>query len=168
MGGHGPDAEKLSVPHCGLCPNLGTPLGLLSRGVELFLNDAVEPLARKIDRQPRRGTDVETDYVLRLVCRNDDEAKLRVLLMHQIPALPITLHAPHSEDLNSGGKVEVRATLVSSEWQNAMLEDIVQRLGRTRRLSCELGARNPGLGMNGPAYSSGQTRVGPELFILLL
>lgn len=43
-------------------------------------------------------------------------------------ALPITLHALHSEDLNSSGKVEVRATLVSAERQNAMLEDIVQRL----------------------------------------
>jgi len=49
--------------------------------------------------------------------------------MHQIHALPITLHALHSEDLNSSGKEEVRATLVSSERQNAMLEDIVQRFG---------------------------------------
>ena len=86
-------------------------------------------LARKIDRQPSRGTDMETQYVLRFVCRNDDEAKLRVLLMHHIHALPINLHAFYSEDLNSSGKVEVRATLVSSERQNAMLEDIVQRLG---------------------------------------
>lgn len=43
-------------------------------------------------------------------------------------ALPITLHALHSEDLNSSGKVEVRVTLVSAQRQNAMLEDIVQRL----------------------------------------
>lgn len=71
---------------------------------------------------------METRYVLRLVCRDDDEAKLRVLLMHLLDALPITLHALHSEDLSSGGKVEVRATLVSAERQNAMLEDIVQRL----------------------------------------
>jgi len=38
------------------------------------------------------------------------------------------LHALHSEDLNSSGKVEVRATLVSAERQNVMLEEIVQRL----------------------------------------
>jgi virulence factor MgtC-like protein len=40
----------------------------------------------------------------------------------------LTLHALHSGDLDSSGKVEVRATLVSAERQNAMLEDIVQRL----------------------------------------
>lgn len=92
-------------------------------------NVLFRPLARKIDGQPSRATDVETHYVLRLICRADDEAKLRVLLMHLLHALPITLHALHSEDLNSSGKVEVRAELVSSERQNAMLEDIVQRLG---------------------------------------
>jgi putative Mg2+ transporter-C (MgtC) family protein len=71
---------------------------------------------------------VESQYVLRFVCRGDDEAKLRVSLMHVLHALPITLHALSSEDLNSNGKVEVRATLVSSERQNAILEEIVQRL----------------------------------------
>ena len=90
-------------------------------------NVLFRPLARKID-QPNRATDVESQYVLRFVCSGDDEAKLRVLLMHLLHALPITLHALYSEDLNSSGKVEVRATLVSSERQNAVLEDIVQRL----------------------------------------
>lgn len=94
----------------------------------LGANVLFRPLARKIDRQPSRATDVETQYVLRLVCRSDDEAKLRVLLMHLLHALPITLHALHSEDLNSSGRVEVRATLANAERQNAMLEDIVQRL----------------------------------------
>ena len=48
--------------------------------------------------------------------------------MHILHALPLTLHALHSEDLDTSGKVEVRATLVSAERQNEMLEEIVQRL----------------------------------------
>jgi putative Mg2+ transporter-C (MgtC) family protein len=109
-------------------------LGFVREGVigavgVLGANVLLRPLARKIDRQPSPATEVETQYVLRLVCRGDDEAKLRVLLMHLLhDALPITLHALHSEDLNSSGKVEVRATLVSAERQNVMLEEIVQRL----------------------------------------
>lgn len=94
----------------------------------LGANVLFRPLARKIDRQPSRATDVESTYVLKLVCRSDDEAKVRVLLMHLLHGLPLTLHALHSEDLNTSGKVEVRATLVSAERQNAMLEEIVQRL----------------------------------------
>jgi putative Mg2+ transporter-C (MgtC) family protein len=94
----------------------------------LGANVLLRPLAKKIDRQPTRITDVETVYLLRLVGRSDDEAKIRVLLMHVLHALPMTLRALHSEDINSTGKVEVRATLVSAERRNAMLEDIVQRL----------------------------------------
>jgi putative Mg2+ transporter-C (MgtC) family protein len=94
----------------------------------LGANVLLRPLGRKIDRQPHLTSDVETHYTLRLVCRSDDEAKVRVLLMHLLHALPLNLHALHSEDLDSSGKVEVRATLVSTERQNAMLEDVVQRL----------------------------------------
>jgi putative Mg2+ transporter-C (MgtC) family protein len=94
----------------------------------LGANVLLRPLAKKIDRQPSRATDVETQYVLRLVCRSEDEAKIRVLLMHVLHALPMTLHALSSEDVNSSGKVEVRATLICAERRNAMLEDIVQRL----------------------------------------
>jgi putative Mg2+ transporter-C (MgtC) family protein len=94
----------------------------------LGANVLFRPLARKIDRHPSGASDVETKYVLKLVCRSDDEAKVRVLLMHLLHALPLTLHALHSEDLNTSGKVEVRATLVTAERQNAMLEEIVQRL----------------------------------------
>jgi putative Mg2+ transporter-C (MgtC) family protein len=91
-------------------------------------NVLLRPLARKIDRQPGQVIEEETEYVLRLTCRNEDEAKIRALLMTQLHALPLALRALHSRDENSGGKVEVRAILVSPERQNAMLENIVQRL----------------------------------------
>jgi len=61
--------------------------------------------------------------------------------MHLLHALPITLHALYSEDLNSSGKVEVRATLVSSERQNAILEDIVQRLSLESGISARRATR---------------------------
>jgi putative Mg2+ transporter-C (MgtC) family protein len=125
-------------------------LGFIWEGVigalgVLGANVLFRPLARKIDRQPSRASDVETKYVLKLVCRSDDEAKVRILLMHLLHALPLTLHALHSEDLNTSGKVEVRATLVSAERQNAMLEEIVQRLSVESGISAvswELGAQD--------------------------
>jgi putative Mg2+ transporter-C (MgtC) family protein len=76
----------------------------------LGANVLLRPLAKKIDGQPSRITDVETHYLLRLVCRSDDETKIRVLLMHVLHALPMTLRALHSEDINATGKVVVRAT----------------------------------------------------------
>jgi len=92
-------------------------------------NVLLRPLARKIGRQHSRAIEVETRYVLRFVCQSDHETQLRALAIHLLHAVPFSLHAVSSEDLNSSGKVEVRATLCSSARQNAMLEDIVQRLG---------------------------------------
>jgi putative Mg2+ transporter-C (MgtC) family protein len=101
---------------------------VISAVAVLGANVLLRPLAKKIDRQPRGPIDEETKYVLRLVCREDTEARVRVLLMHLLHALPLNLHALHSQDLDSGEKVEVKATLVSTERQNAMLENIVQQL----------------------------------------
>ena len=94
----------------------------------LGANVLFRPLARKIVRQPNYAADVETQYALRLVCLADDEAKIRVLLMHVLHPLPMTLHAIHSEKLNPTGKVEVRATLAGAKRQNATLEGVIQRL----------------------------------------
>jgi len=64
--------------------------------------------------------------------------------MHLLHDLPLTLHALRSADLDSGARVEVCATLVSPERQNAMLENIVQRLSVESGISAvswELGAQ---------------------------
>ena len=91
-------------------------------------NVLLRPLARKIDREPSHGSDVETEYTLRFTCRNEDEARMRALLMQLLHSLPLALRSLHSQDVDSGAKVEVKATLVSADRQNAMLENVVQRL----------------------------------------
>lgn len=94
----------------------------------LGANVLFRPLARRIDRHPSRASNADNRYLLRMLCRSDDETKVRVLLMQLLRALPITLRALRSENSNSDGKVEVRATLVSNKCHNGMLEDVVQRL----------------------------------------
>ncbi|MBV8052574.1 MAG: MgtC/SapB family protein [Acidobacteriaceae bacterium] len=92
------------------------------------VNLCLRPIARRIDARTSHASDAETVYVFRFTCRTEDEAKERGLLMHLLHGLPLALRALHSEDLESPGRVEVRATLISSERENAMLEKIVQRL----------------------------------------
>jgi len=106
-------------------------------------NVLLRPLARRIDRAPGHTIDEETCYTLWLTCRNEDEAKIRALLMTLLHTLPLALRSLHSEDVDSTGKVAVRATLISPERQNAMLENIVQRLSiepGITAVSWELGA----------------------------
>ncbi len=82
----------------------------------------------KIDRQPTSTNGSETLYLFRLTCRSDSEGHVRALLLHAVQALPMVLQALQSEDVDPTGKVEVRATLLSSGRQDALLEQIVGRL----------------------------------------
>jgi hypothetical protein len=78
--------------------------------------------------------------------------------------LPLTLNALHSEDLESPGKIEVRATLMSSERENAMLESMVQRLNLEPGITaCLLGSRataSPGLGVDPTDTTIGAATTG--------
>jgi uncharacterized membrane protein YhiD involved in acid resistance len=81
----------------------------------LLANFGLRPLARLIDRQPTESdTTTEVLYLLRLVCRSEGENHARALLLQMTQTLPITLQSLHSEDLNSTGKVEVRAITVTA------------------------------------------------------
>jgi hypothetical protein len=69
-----------------------------------------------------------------------------------------------SEDLESPGKIEVRATLMSSERENAMLESMVQRLSLEPGISACLWASrspaSPGLGVDRRILGLGRSQLG--------
>ena len=102
----------------------------------LLANFGLRPLARRIDRQPTESdTATELLYLLRLVCRSEGENHARALLLQMTQTLPITLQSLHSEDLNSTGKVEVRANFHSHGRQDAMLENVVGRMSLEPEIS---------------------------------
>jgi putative Mg2+ transporter-C (MgtC) family protein len=96
--------------------------------VVLSIHVFLRPLARLINLQPRDTADIETIYRFRLVCRSDDESRIRSLLLHMVNGLPLMLHSLHSEDMEDPAKVEVTAGLVSSERNDALMEQLVSRL----------------------------------------
>lgn len=74
-------------------------------------------------------------YLLRLVCRGEGENHARALLLQMTQTLPITLQSLHIEDLDSTGKVEVRANFHSHGRQDAMLESVVGRMNLEPEIS---------------------------------
>lgn len=95
----------------------------------LAANMLLRPIAKKIDRQPPAGKDeLETLYALRLTCRSDGEGHLRALLVRTVQILPVALRALHSEDIETTGKVEIRAVLLSGRRDDSALEQIIGRL----------------------------------------
>jgi putative Mg2+ transporter-C (MgtC) family protein len=94
----------------------------------VLTNLLLRPVARSIDRQPGPAAESDTGYEFRAVCRSADEAHVRALLLQALAGQAFTLRGLHSEDLNGGDRVEVRASLLTQTADQAQLEAAVSRL----------------------------------------
>jgi putative Mg2+ transporter-C (MgtC) family protein len=94
----------------------------------LIANVILRPLALKINRQPLQNTEVETHYTCSIVCRGEDEAHVRTLLLYGVNEAAMTLQALDSEDLNGVNKVRVEASLMMADRNDALLEQVISRL----------------------------------------
>lgn len=91
-------------------------------------NVLFRPLAAIIDRQPLAESEVDTHYVCTVICRGDDEAYVRGSLLRVLSNPAITLQALDSNDLEDTNKVRVRARLIISPRNDALLEQVVSTL----------------------------------------
>jgi putative Mg2+ transporter-C (MgtC) family protein len=91
-------------------------------------NVLLRPLVLKINHQPLQNTEVETHYNCSVVCRSEDEAHVRTLLLYGVNNAAMTRQALDSEDVNRTNKVHVRANLVMSDRNDALLEQVISRL----------------------------------------
>jgi putative Mg2+ transporter-C (MgtC) family protein len=85
-------------------------------------------VARRLDRRPGPTPEADTVYEFRAVCRSGDEAHIRALLLQALAGQAFTLRGLHSEDLDTGARVEVCASLVSQGADQPQLEAAVSRL----------------------------------------
>jgi putative Mg2+ transporter-C (MgtC) family protein len=86
---------------------------------------------RPIGKALNRGTgpaDTDITYLFRITARTDQEAHMRVLLLHSLGGQPLLLKSLRSDDVEHTGKVELQAILTSTGRQNLLLEQIVSRL----------------------------------------
>jgi putative Mg2+ transporter-C (MgtC) family protein len=94
----------------------------------LAIHLLLRPLAVRINRQPVDESDLETQYRVWLVCRGDDEAHIRALLLQSVASTALMLRGLHSVDLDGAARAEVSAELVGSGRNDALLEQLVSRL----------------------------------------
>jgi putative Mg2+ transporter-C (MgtC) family protein len=94
----------------------------------LAIHMFLRPLALRINRQPIDSTDIEIQYRVLLVCRSQDEAHIRALLLQSVAGAPLLLRGLHSEDEDDPARADVRADLVSIGRNDALLEQLVSRL----------------------------------------
>lgn len=98
---------------------------MIGAAVVAVANLVLRPVARRIDRQPVEGSEVETSYRFRAVCRHEQEAHVRALLLQSLAGY--RLLALSSSDLDAD-RVAVVADLVVEGRPDAALEQAVSRL----------------------------------------
>jgi putative Mg2+ transporter-C (MgtC) family protein len=96
----------------------------------LGANVLLRGVAQRINRQDvTTATELEHRYRLTVTCREQDEVRVRTLLLHAIAGMSLVLQSLNSSDLDGApGRVEVSAELVASANDQAQLEQLVSRI----------------------------------------
>jgi len=113
----------------GAISGLGNLLhALILAAAVLGTNIVLRPLTYRLYPAPAANEDQETTYAFELVCRPDDEAHMRALLLQAISRSPLALTSLRSEDIEGTNKMKVTARVRGVGRQNEALEQLVVRL----------------------------------------
>jgi len=100
----------------------------LSAAMVIAVNLLLRPLVQRINRQPLQATELQTGYVVNVVCKGENEAHVRALLLQGLSAGAIRLHRLDSSNIEDSDRVEVLAELSADRRSDSILEQIVGRL----------------------------------------
>jgi len=94
----------------------------------IFVNLALRPLSRLLDRQPIQSTELVHNYAVEIICRSAQEAHVRALMLQGFATSGLHLTALDSENIEDSDRVEVNAQVNGEGIQPVALEQIVGRL----------------------------------------
>lgn len=97
-------------------------------GMVIFVNLALRPLSRLLDRQPIQTTELMRNYAVEIVCKGAEEAHVRALMLQGFATSGLHLTALDSENIEDSDRVEVTAQVNGEGIQPVALEQIVGRL----------------------------------------
>jgi putative Mg2+ transporter-C (MgtC) family protein len=100
----------------------------LAAGLVVGVNLLLRPLVSLINRQPMESAEVETSYVVTVVCKSAEEAHVRALLLHGFGNGDLHLRELDSSNIEDSERVEVTAKITSDKPREISLESIVGRL----------------------------------------
>lgn len=104
------------------------PYAALAAAMVVAVNLLLRPLVQRINRQPMTSAELQTHYVVNVVCKGENEAHVRALLLQSLGAGGIRLHRLDSSNIEDSDRVEVLAELSADRRSDNVLEQIVGRL----------------------------------------
>jgi putative Mg2+ transporter-C (MgtC) family protein len=112
----------------GALSGLGQPLyALVLAAAVLLTNIVLRPLTYRL-YPAQSGAAEEVNYAFELVCRPDDEAHMRALLLQAMGRSSLILTALRSEDIEGTPRLKVTAQIRGVGRQEEALEQLVARL----------------------------------------
>lgn len=90
-------------------------------------NVLLRPIVQRINRQPFGETELSQSYEIAVTCTSSKEEAIRAFVLSQIRSTTLLLRSLESHD-TEGGRVAVRALVVTTQRAEAKLERIVGRL----------------------------------------
>jgi len=113
----------------GAISGLGNPLhALILTGAVLVTNIVLRPLAYRLYPAQASGEEQEVTYGFDLICRPEDEAHMRALLLQAMSRSSLILTGLRSEDIEGTPKMKVTAQIKGLGRQDEALEQLVVRL----------------------------------------
>ncbi len=113
----------------GALSGLGRPLyALVLAAAVLLTNIGLRPLAYRLYPGQSGSGEQEVTYGFELICRPEDEAHMRALLLQAMTRSSLILTALRSEDIEGTAKLKVTAQIRGLGRQDEALEQMVVRL----------------------------------------
>jgi putative Mg2+ transporter-C (MgtC) family protein len=95
-----------------------------------------DPLSRAINATPVSNADLVREYVLTVVCREQDEIHIRTLLSNSMYSQPLSFQSLTSQDFEGDPtRIEVTATLRMHPKDQAKLELMASRMSMEKGVS---------------------------------
>src|SRR5580692_2490308 len=104
------------------------PYASVAAALVIAVNLLLRPLVQRINRQPLASAELQSGYVVNVVCKGDREAHVRALLLQGLSAGSIHLRRLDSSNIEDSDRVEVLAVLSADRRCDGILEQIVGRL----------------------------------------
>lgn len=100
----------------------------LVAGLVVSVNLLLRPLVHRINRQPMSSSELEAGYAITIVCRGEQEAHVRALLLQGLAANSMHLRQLDSSNIEDSDRVDIRAMVHADFRADKLIEQIVGRL----------------------------------------
>jgi hypothetical protein len=91
------------------------------------INLLLRPLVQRINRQPLSSVELQSGYVVNIVCKGEGEAHVRALLLQGLSAGGIQMRRLDSSNIEDPDRVEVLAEPSAARRSDSVVEQMVGR-----------------------------------------